>query len=486
MNRSTTRSRTSIAARAALALAAAWLSGCGGGGGSGSTPPPSYSTSAFVDAPVAGVCYTASPSGAHGATATDGSYSYLAGDTVTFWIDGSGSGCTGSSSTASTSVALGSTQPTGATTFVLTLNGGAQVADTVSALNVGTASAMNVAGLRLNANDVANLMVFIGSGGSALPASAAGSIDNFYAAIQADTTAATGSAAPTFALPVAANPSTSSSVLENTVAAQLQTSLAGLASQPTTFSIPAGGLLRFAVSTNQYRNLLSATPTALISSTSANFQFFDGQGHLSRIGTPNGTITSANLADVSYTGTYTVNPSSPQFSFVFSGVNAPNGQSFTQTVDATVNYQDASSILATGSFSKTWTSGPNSGSVFQSGTFSSTGTVLTPLSLALVAGHQLSFGTCGSSTTPATATFSADGSTLTQSCGGLPFTLALSPVPGILQLTDSSGLISYAGLVGGLAAGYFITIQENAGSLGTNGNGNAGDWHIGQPFTLVH
>lgn len=72
----------------------ALLSSCGGGGGgSSSTPPPSASAPAatlgtFVDAPVSGLNYSASPSGLTGVTDAFGHFNFKTGDTVTFTAAG--------------------------------------------------------------------------------------------------------------------------------------------------------------------------------------------------------------------------------------------------------------------------------------------------------------------------------------------------------------------------------------------------------------
>jgi len=64
------------------------LSGCPGGGdgsGSGSSAPP-VSTGVFVDSPVQGLPYSASPSGLSGVTGPNGEFQYRQGDRMTFRI----------------------------------------------------------------------------------------------------------------------------------------------------------------------------------------------------------------------------------------------------------------------------------------------------------------------------------------------------------------------------------------------------------------
>lgn len=74
----------------AAILLLAVLSGCGGGG-SAATPSAASGqalTGNLTDAPVAGVQYSAMPSGTSGTTDANGSFSYVPGDTVTFKAGG--------------------------------------------------------------------------------------------------------------------------------------------------------------------------------------------------------------------------------------------------------------------------------------------------------------------------------------------------------------------------------------------------------------
>ncbi|HTY03648.1 MAG TPA: alkaline phosphatase PhoX [Rhodocyclaceae bacterium] len=74
-----------IALAVMMASSSYYLVACGGGsGGSGST----RSTGTFIDSPVKGLYYEASPSGASGTTDADGKFDYYAGDTVRFYVGG--------------------------------------------------------------------------------------------------------------------------------------------------------------------------------------------------------------------------------------------------------------------------------------------------------------------------------------------------------------------------------------------------------------
>ena len=110
--------------------------GCGGGGGSSSSASSSNYTGQFYDAPTKGLSFTASPSGLTGTTDSNGTFSFQAGDTVTFSVP-TGNG---------TSINVGSTAPptpfnvtTPAIVSVLSLPNSTAVAQTLQTLG-GTGS----------------------------------------------------------------------------------------------------------------------------------------------------------------------------------------------------------------------------------------------------------------------------------------------------------------------------------------------------------
>jgi hypothetical protein len=71
------------------AVAAALIGGCGGGGGGNDTPQPTPPLQGvFVDSPVQGLGYTATPSGLTGVTDARGQFNYRAGDRITFLLYG--------------------------------------------------------------------------------------------------------------------------------------------------------------------------------------------------------------------------------------------------------------------------------------------------------------------------------------------------------------------------------------------------------------
>ena len=468
------------------------LAGClggGGGGASGSSTTPAATVvhSQFVDGPVAGLCYSSSPSAASGVTTATGSFNYSAGDTVTFWIDGSGNNClgTGASSTAATSILLGIKNPTGAASFVLTFDQGQQTADILTSLNVGSSiSNMNLAGIVVPGNIVTQLNTYI-SGAGTLPTSAAGSIDAFFNSVQLSVLSFGTNVAPTFATPIASSVSTTVSLLENAVNAAINQTTANLATIVTTapavnFTISTP-LLRFAQSSNVYTLPLSSS--TIYASIGANFMYFDGNNGVQRIeAQPYNSAFNSSIYQMS--GTYTT-PASNAFSFTLNKTNVNNSQPFTQVNNPTVTYDDGSEILSHGTFTKTYTgtSSVSPNQTFVSGNFTSTGRILTPISPTILSGHTLGLAN------GCTLTFTAigGGTTVTQNktCAGSatiypPVTISsVANIPGLIQMTEpSTGYTSFRGLIGPLSAGSnsrFVTIQVNPGT---------GSLYSGTPWTF--
>ena len=129
--------RLRLASLTLLAL----LTACGGGGGGGGS---TTSTGSFINSPTKGITYSASPSGLTGTTDENGTYSYQAGDTVTFTLN-----------LGASTVTLGSTANPSATTSILSLsvpNGGdpVAVAQVLETLDKGSADGkMDVSGISL-------------------------------------------------------------------------------------------------------------------------------------------------------------------------------------------------------------------------------------------------------------------------------------------------------------------------------------------------
>lgn len=177
----------------AILISALALSACGGDSSS-SDESNNTLTGQFIDAPVSGLAYSASPSGLTGTTDALGSFNYKVGDTVSFAIPG-GSG---------PSVTLGSAK--GAIKiFVLDLANGLVVSQVLHMLNVSTnPNVMAVGGLTLPPFVATSLNDFITSGGQLSGTTAAA----LATAVQ---TANTG---VTFANPTASAASTINSLVD--------------------------------------------------------------------------------------------------------------------------------------------------------------------------------------------------------------------------------------------------------------------------------
>jgi hypothetical protein len=392
-------------------------------------------------------------------------------------------------------VVLGYLTPTGSESAALGLAGGLEAAATLTALNVGSASLMNVSGLLLQSSDAANLSKFIKKEGYFLPASANSSVDNFFSGVQADTVMASDSAAPAFVTRVAPNASTTNSVLGNTVGGDLLTTFGGLPNQPTSITVPPGGRLRFSLATSRFTCPVCSVPATVYTGESASFVYLDAQGHVTQFNNPDtDVITTSNLADQTQSGTYTVNEN--VLSKSLTGTSAFNGASYSFSYSLAENYFDGTTSLGSSPapFTITYTSGTENGAVFRTG-FSAVDSVgLTPLALAMLAGKTIATPAIGCPNNENVLTFVGNGAgpssvTYSQSCGDLlPVTLVPSAIPGVLEGTDSSGYIIYVGLFGsGLVVGaQFVLIQESAGSLGSNGNGNPYQWQISGPIISVN
>lgn len=102
------------------------LAGCGGGGGGSATGGTALSSATFVDSPVQGLHYAASPSGTTGTTDENGTFNFADGDTVSFKIGGSNG------------LEIASSKPAASTPiFVADLPGGAQIAQVLQSFDTG-------------------------------------------------------------------------------------------------------------------------------------------------------------------------------------------------------------------------------------------------------------------------------------------------------------------------------------------------------------
>ena len=450
----------------AAGLLAAALAGCGGGGSSsgGASPQtsaPSTSvrlTSQFAESPIQGLCYSTWPSKLVGETDVNGKYQYVAGDVVTFWIDGTGaSACTAASQNGSTSVVLGSSATSSlqnAVTSVLSLDNAGQAIEVLAALNIGSAQAMAVGGVRLPEQTAADLNAYISSGGATMPVSASGSRDAFFASVQASASQSAIGTLPTFALAASASASQANG-FAMAAAQQLHDVAVDLQMEPKTHAF-AADQLQFTVF-HRYSPL--SVGDGDMAAAEAQFEYYDGAGKATVLGSPRGgAVTLANLSDLTQSGTYTTSPLS-FFGRILSGVDVTSGRAFTETGGVAINYESGDNYIETGAYSRTYATDPDSGASFDSGSYTAASTTLKALSISDLANHSVQyFGPCSGSP-PATLTLgfaavvAASGVkpatvTGTSSCGKSAMTFQDGPVKGIVLATDATGMIAYVGVSG--------------------------------------
>jgi hypothetical protein len=417
----------------------------------------------LVDASVLGVCYAASPCGQTGTTTANGSYSYVAGDSVAFWLPVNGSSACGSAPTATskTALPLGTVIPTApgtgliTQTFVTSLPQGQLIAQALQALNHGSPSptgAMDVSGISLPSADVAKLNLYLAIGQLPLGQS----INGFFNAIQAD--AFTGSTL-TPALPVSATVVSGALTYDLVVSQNLMASATAIGSATGTkvINLPPQRLT-FGASSGTYQNFSTAgaaTTSGIF--TTLNFTYFNGSGNGYKLKALDGSPTPDP-----YAMTYTVAGTVITQNY---GIYSANSTPEVETNDIAIQYSDGTQAIFTGAYEKDFVNG---GAKFQTGSYSGSSQVLTPLSqtggasAVAVAGYTITLGDgyyCPSGG-PDTYTFDSTGSTFTSLCNpGVVFPLASDArLPGLLVATDPrNGGVAYIGLLGSsLGAGSSI------------------------------
>lgn len=462
----------SIAAASALLIY-----GCGGSGGgtasNTSTTTPTTLSANLIDGPVKGVCYLASPSGTKGTTSATGAYNFVAGDSVTFWIDTSGAGCgaTAANSSSTTGISLGAVTPTttstGATqqTFILSLSTGAQAAETLQALNHGTTTNMDVSGVTLPAANVSNINSYIATSGG--NTGTAPDVVTLFTTAQ--TAASVAGAALVPNLPV-------TSTFQNSVVTNLSTTAGtGLGAAPTNFSITPGTLV-FAINSG---NITASTIGGTLGPTSkARFIYYGNNGVGRRIVSGNtttygtfaligsGPSVSANLLTVDQSLTYSV--SGNTISSTVSKVNKSGSPTYDIVSTKTMTYYDGKSGFYTGQ-SNTSNSVASVAVVgTETETFTGADVRLTPVTVSMFAGKVVKFSAPNCTNGIATWTFSTDGSSASSDCGNTHVLSTLSDFPGIIVNTGNDGSILFMGLdgpsVGAGAAMVFITANPGTPS----------------------
>lgn len=421
-------------------------------------------TAYFVDAPIKGVQYAATPSGLSGTTDVSGSYNYQAGDTVAFSIPNA----------AASAIQLGSTTPPTAssvggnvTTFVLSLPNGNQIAQVTQALNHSTSpNTLDVSGLSLNSTNAANLNNYISSGGNILPNGANPSVTtNVTTALQTAQVAATYTGGATATTPV-------TSTFLNTVNTNLATAISNFPAP--TLSVPLATLIpgRLAF----FTGYTTGNPKP-----SYNIHYNNPNGSANYF--TSGSPAPSNTANYPNT-TWSV-PTSPInrliVNYASNTVGTKTYPGYTQTI--TVSYDDAYVTLATYNLvQSTATPGTAAGTVTFTG--SAAGVTLdTTFSQTFVAGKTLTLNTTAGGSCPlgqVHLVFNSTGTSASVVCAGsttafATFTFsAVSGVPGLIAMNDNQGdPINYFGLVKGstLANGRIAMVQAATTATSNDGSG---------------
>jgi hypothetical protein len=416
----------------AIASLTAVLSACGGGSGPASKSA-TYKGN-FVDSPVKGMCYSASPSGIVGTTDAAGTYEFKAGDTVRFAIPNNGSCTSGSAIALGSAVAVDPSLTSDSLTHVLGLPNGRRMAEVLNALNVGTSDSMNISNLSIPPMQVSRLSNYINSG--VLPADAADNA-SLLQSIQAAVTRPAGAA---YALPVV--PAT----FNNDVTTHLDTTLSRFISNSTIVFQSIVGKTVFQASSAG-------------SSGGGSFAYF------------NSPTQFAGLSGYGGAGTTTTPSAFRTLAISMSGnkmdVTRPDGLSVNHVTAVT---SDSQKML----YSEQDTRG-----------YSGSGSLnfLTPLTLASVAGKRLTFDgvdSCNGVAMDTVFDFNANGTLMTKPA----FTDSTmnvstdSNLPGTLKLTNiKTGTVVYLGMsAGGNMSTVGTTLFYVTSSLNANvAQGDRGD-----------
>lgn len=144
-----------------------FLVACGGGGGGTTTSSATSYTGQYIDAPVKGLSYTASPSGLTGTTDASGNFSFQAGDTVSFNIVTPGGNISAGSVAPATPTSSTSPVPIS----VMALSNGTQIAQTLQSLG-GTGTSIDVSSTNAKvaaittSTQVSDVNTYVSSGGT--------------------------------------------------------------------------------------------------------------------------------------------------------------------------------------------------------------------------------------------------------------------------------------------------------------------------------
>lgn len=162
------------------ALSLFTLVACGGGGGSGGVTT-SVLTGNFLDGPVKGLTYVASPSGTTGTTNENGDYTFLPTDTsVSFKIGGS------------SGVEIAAAKPSKDAVFIADVPGGNAAAQVLISLNHGTSSSsLDVSQVKLDASTATKVNDYVSAGSIADKADSKSLMGDIQTAVKAQVSSLT-------------------------------------------------------------------------------------------------------------------------------------------------------------------------------------------------------------------------------------------------------------------------------------------------------
>ena len=428
------------------------LVGCGGGGGAAgvSSPVASNFTGQYIDAPVKGLNYSASPSGLTGTTDENGNFSFQAGDTVSFNVVTPA----GNISVGTVAPATPSSTATPVPISVMALPGGTQIAQTLQSLG-GTGASIDVSPTNpkvaavVAAADVATVNNFVSSGGAIAPPAA-------VVTVQANT-------AFTNAMASLGNVSTTatSSTLQGIFSGSTNFHIGPL----TTITIgnKADTTLTYVNSQISYAKPDGSHYTICINApVTANPGKYNFQPSCS--GT-NGSIVNTTREK------WAVDPASNKITFTNSDstavVTLPVLDNTTGIYNLAVNSVDGTSFKGTGLFYMVSSS-------FSPSYFAGKTVTVSGDSKCSDGYMNYAMSSDGSSYTKTCKTSTAPGVTFTASTGKIA---TIADMPGVLQFTDSgSSTSSYVGQINGgtVSAGRFAGAMLGDSSCYTSSTGNCG------------
>jgi len=435
----------------AFPLIALVACGGGGGGGSGTSPATSSYTGQYIDAPVKGLSYIASPSGLKGTMDDNGNFSFQAGDTVSFNVVTPGGNIAVGSVAPATPVSQSTTVPIS----VMAMSGGTQIAQTLQSLG-GTGASIDVSSTNpkvaavVSAADVTSVNNFVSSGGATTPPAAVVTVQS--------TTAFTNAMASLSNLSTASpTPQTLNSVFNGSTSfhAGPMTTVTINNKADSTFTIINSGI-SYAKSDGSSYNICISSP---IIANPSKYKFQDF------------CVSKNNSLVDTTTEKWAIDSTSNKINFTSSGsttvVTLPVIDNTTGIYNLAVNSTDGSSWKGTGLFYMVSTS-------FSPSYFAGKTVTVSGDSKCSDGYMNYSMSSDGASYTKSCKTSAASGVTFVSSIGKIT---AIKEIPGVLQFTDSGASTStYVGQINGgtISAGRFAGAVLGDSTCYTSSTGSCG------------